>query len=158
MDEFQSALTTKCARLSEDLYGQGSRGLETEPANKHSPGLGLSDNSFIPDGNASQGNRHHQSGSPRKTKVPKTDAIPGYLCFSLSGASIEAPARRPYTLTRREQVGRIRKKGACLRCKIMKRAVSAFFIRHWTNANIMYESNALGKIPVNRALPQQVPL
>jgi hypothetical protein len=51
-DEFQNALTTKCARLSEDLYGQSSRGLETEPANKHSPGLGLSDKSFIPDDNA----------------------------------------------------------------------------------------------------------
>lgn len=43
MDEFQNALTTKCARLSEDLYGQSSRGLETEPANKHGPGSGLSD-------------------------------------------------------------------------------------------------------------------
>jgi len=42
-DEFQNVLTTKCARLSEDLYGQSSRGLETELANKHSPGLGLSD-------------------------------------------------------------------------------------------------------------------
>jgi len=130
MDEFQNALTTKCARLSEDLYGQSSRGLETEPANKHSPGLSLSDKSFIPDDDAGQGSHHHQSRSPRKAKVPKTETIPGYLCFSLPGASIKAPARGPYTPTRREQAGRIRKKGACLRCKIMKRAVSAFFIRH----------------------------
>jgi hypothetical protein len=158
MDEFQSALTTKCARLSEDLYGQGSRRLETEPANKYSPRLGLSDNSFIPDDNAGQGSHHHQSGSPRKAKVPKTEAIPGYLCFSLPGTSIKAPARGPYTPTRREQVGRIRKKGACLRCKIMKRAVSAFLIRHWTDADILCESSALGKIPVNRALTQRVPL
>jgi hypothetical protein len=87
-----------------------------------------------------------------EAKVPKTKAIPGYLCFSLPGASIKAPARRPYTPTRREQVGKIRKKGACLRCKIMKRAVSAFFIRYWIDADILYELSALGKIPVNRAL------
>ena len=83
-DEFQNALTTKCARLSEDLYGQSS-----------SPGLGLSDKSFIPDDNAGQGSYHHQSGSPRKAKVPKIEAIPGYLCFSLSDASIKAPAGGP---------------------------------------------------------------
>src|SRR6266566_329859 len=107
MDEFQSALTTKCARMSEDLYGQGSRELETELANKRSPGLGLNDNSFIPDDNAGQGSHHHQSRSPQKAKVPKTKAIPGYMYFSLPGASIKAPARGPYTPTRREQVGRI---------------------------------------------------
>ena len=156
MDEFQSALTTKCARMSEDLYGQGSRGLESEPANKHSPGLGLNDNCFIPDDDAGQGSHHHQSRSPRKVKVPKTKAIPGYMCFSLPGASIKAPARGSYSPTRREQVGRIRKKGACLRCKIMKRAVSAFFIRHWIDADIWYESSALEKIPVNHAFPRQV--
>jgi hypothetical protein len=90
--------------------------------------------------------------------VPKIEAIPGYLCFSLSGASIKAPAGGPYTPTRREQVGRTRKKGACLRCKIMKRALNVFFIRHWTDAGMLCESSALGKIPVNRALPYQVPL
>lgn len=134
------------------------QGLETESANKHSPGLGLSDKSFIPDDNAGQGSHHRQSGSPRKAKVPKIEAIPGYLCFSLSGVSIKAPAGGPYTPTRREQVGRTRKKDACLRCKIMKRALSAFFIRHWTDADMLYESSTLGKIPVGCALPQQVSL
>jgi hypothetical protein len=32
------------------------------------------------------------------------------------------------------------------------------FNRHWADADILYESSALGKIPVGRALPQQVSL
>jgi hypothetical protein len=56
----------------------------------------------------------------RKTQ---TTNLPGYLCFSLSGEPVKAAHRSAFSPMRREQVKQLRKQRACLRCKLMKRAV-----------------------------------
>ncbi|KAH7394831.1 hypothetical protein BKA66DRAFT_285839 [Pyrenochaeta sp. MPI-SDFR-AT-0127] len=59
----------------------------------------------------------------KRAKTQTTD-LPGYLCFSLLGEPVKAPQRSAFSAVRREQVKRLRKQGACLRCKLMKRACS----------------------------------
>lgn len=104
------------------------------------PGLGRPNTNGGPSEHAGNGNGRRYLARPAvvgsvmpvvraKGPSPKRKEnrieLPGYMCFSsASGKTIKPPKRSAFTEDRKEDVKRMRKLGACLRCKIRKITVS----------------------------------
>ena len=58
----------------------------------------------------------------RSAKATKSSMIPGYFCFEL-GTNGSSRRREKPTESKREQTKQLRKLGACLRCRLMKKPV-----------------------------------
>lgn len=62
---------------------------------------------------------------PSKRRKTSHSAIAGsFSCFNLEGNDVNPHRRSSFSAKRKAEVKGIRKKGACLRCRILKRAVS----------------------------------
>ncbi|KAL6722040.1 hypothetical protein ACLMJK_001145 [Lecanora helva] len=74
--------------------------------------------------------RNQNSGAPRKRKQQLLEtnstnpAVPGSLVFTATGTTTPAAKRSKFQPERRKEVAKIRAQGACMRCKILKLAVS----------------------------------
>ncbi|KAL5410374.1 hypothetical protein PMIN04_010654 [Paraphaeosphaeria minitans] len=68
----------------------------------------------------------HMEGPPRKRRKTSQEmtARTRFACFTLDGNDVNLHRRSAFTPTRKAQVKGIRRKGACLRCRILKRACS----------------------------------
>ena len=74
-------------------------------------------------------NAHRHNNRPRQ-RVSKKRAqeydLPGYMCFSVTtGDAVKRPRRSAFSTERRQEVNQLRKRGACLRCRIRKIPVRA---------------------------------
>ncbi|KAF2441691.1 hypothetical protein P171DRAFT_76700 [Karstenula rhodostoma CBS 690.94] len=67
--------------------------------------------------------REGSSNKRRKTSEAMTTG-PGFSCFTLDGNDVSPHRRSAFSPKRKAEVKGIRKKGACLRCRILKRACS----------------------------------
>jgi len=57
----------------------------------------------------------------------ETRGPPGYFCFPLDG-NVPRPAQRArFSDSRKKEVNETRKRGACIRCQLLKRTVSLLF-------------------------------
>lgn len=62
---------------------------------------------------------------PIKRRKTSHSAVPGsFSCFNLDGSDVNLHRRSSFSAKRKAEVKGIRRKGACLRCRILKRAVS----------------------------------
>lgn len=92
-----------------------------------------------------------RSTKRRKTKAPTGGVI---LCFNLDGNDVSPRRRSAFTPKRKAEVKGIRRKGACLRCRILKRAVG-LHIHDCVPYSILTATSARDKIPVRRASAQR---
>ncbi|KAF1975937.1 hypothetical protein BU23DRAFT_566147 [Bimuria novae-zelandiae CBS 107.79] len=61
---------------------------------------------------------------PKRRKTTKTATTGAFSCFTLDGNDANLHRRSAFSPKRKAEVKGIRKKGACLRCRILKRACS----------------------------------
>ncbi|ORY10864.1 hypothetical protein BCR34DRAFT_338180 [Clohesyomyces aquaticus] len=57
-------------------------------------------------------------------KRPNIQSSGAFSCFSLGGDDVDIPRRSKFNDARKEEVRGIRRRGACLRCRLLKRACS----------------------------------
>ncbi|PSN64086.1 hypothetical protein BS50DRAFT_576705 [Corynespora cassiicola Philippines] len=55
---------------------------------------------------------------------PPSANSPVFMCFSISGEQVRPPKRSKFSKKRKAEVMEVRKQGACLRCRILKRTCS----------------------------------
>ncbi|KAF2636031.1 hypothetical protein P280DRAFT_553362 [Massarina eburnea CBS 473.64] len=71
---------------------------------------------------ASRGRR--QDDALKRRKNPQATPAGVFSCFTVDGNDINLHRRSAFTKKRKEEVRGIRKRGACLRCRLLKRACS----------------------------------
>ena len=54
---------------------------------------------------------------------PPSANSPVFMCFFISGEQVKPPKRSKFSEKRKAEVMEVRKQGACLRCRILKRTV-----------------------------------
>jgi hypothetical protein len=59
----------------------------------------------------------------RKTQKHITGSAGVFSCFSLAGDNVSLHKRSAFSSSRKSEIRGIRQKGACLRCRMLKRAV-----------------------------------
>jgi len=62
--------------------------------------------------------------SSKRLKTSRPPSSDAFSCFALDGTDVNLHRRSVFSPKRRAEVNGIRRKGACLRCRLLKRAVS----------------------------------
>ena len=83
--------------------------------------------------------RHQQQPPPSKSSTTARD-LPGTSTFSLASGVEPKRKRAKFEPERRIQVAHIRKRGACLRCRLMKIAVSFDLLGHASKSLMTLDS------------------
>ena len=95
--------------------------------------------------------QHHPQQRPPPKSRSIVRGLPGTSTFRVASNVEPKPKRGKFEPERRMEVAHIRKRGACLRCRIMKLAVSFYLLGH-ASKSLMILDSAREKCPAKTVL------